>query len=93
MTDDQPPPAASQDGAGMRIPLLDPPRAEEHPLLAPIIAKRAEAAGAFTPEFSGLRGQDFDRGLLCAFEAVNATLQRMSQAALHQGELQQGSGE
>lgn len=60
------------------IPALNPPYAEEHPVLAPIIAKRAHAAANFTPEFSGQRGQDFDRGLLCAFEAVNGALQRMT---------------
>lgn len=65
----------------LSIPLLDPPYAEEHPLLAPIIAKRARAAGNFTPEFSGQRGADFDRGLLCAFEAVNGELQRLTAEA------------
>ncbi|MEQ6332974.1 hypothetical protein [Sphingobium sp. MK2] len=60
------------------IPALNPPYAEEHPVLAPIIAKRAHVAANFTPEFSGQRGQDFDRGLLCAFEAVNGALQKLT---------------
>lgn len=66
----------------LSIPALNPIYAEKHPLLAPIIAKRARAAGNFTPEFSGQRGADFDRGLLSAFEAVNATLQRMTAETL-----------
>lgn len=66
----------------LRLPLLNPPYAEEHPILAPIIEKRARAAGNFAPEFSGQRGQDFDRGLLCAFEAVNGKLQELSAAAI-----------
>ena len=74
-------PAAASVEAGLAIPKMDPVYAERHPLLAPIIEKRAQAAGNFAPEFSGQRGQDFDRGLMCAFEAVNATLQRMTQAA------------
>ena len=72
-------PASVEPVAGIIIPKLDPVHAERHPVLAPIIEKRALAAANFSPEFSGQRGQDFDRGLLCAFEAVNGQLQRMTQ--------------
>ncbi|BBD98078.1 hypothetical protein SAMIE_1015790 [Sphingobium amiense] len=68
------------EGRSLTVPVLNPIYAEDHPLLAPIIEKRARAAGNFSPEFSGQRGEDFDRGLLCAFEAVNGELQRMTTA-------------
>lgn len=73
---------ADRAGETLTIPKLHPVYAEEHPLLSPILDKRRQAAGTFTPEFSGQRGSDFDRGLLCAFEAVNAALQKMQAAAL-----------
>jgi len=66
----------------LTVPHINPIYAELHPLLKPIIDKRARAAGNFAPEFSGQRGQDFDRGLLCAFEAVSGELQKMTNAAL-----------
>lgn len=47
--------------------LTDP---ESDPILKAILAVRLKAAGTFTPEFSGQRGEDFDRGLLAAFEAA-----------------------
>lgn len=43
---------------------------EYHPLGEAILKVRRRAAGDFSPEFSGNRGADFDRGLLAAYDAV-----------------------
>jgi hypothetical protein len=72
--------AEQKAGPFLRFPVLRPPYSEDHPLLAPILDKRRQAAGDFTPEFSGQRFADFDRGLMCAYEVINGVLQ---QAEVH----------
>lgn len=47
---------------------------EDHPVLRAILDKRGEAARSFTPEFSGQRFEDYDRGLLAAYHAAEAAL-------------------
>jgi hypothetical protein len=45
-----------------------------HPILAAILTMRRKAATSFTPEHMGQRGEDFDAGLLAAYQAVEAAL-------------------
>jgi hypothetical protein len=47
---------------------------EDHPVLAAILAKRHIAASSFTPEFSGQRFEDYDRGLIDAYRAAEEAL-------------------
>ncbi len=47
---------------------------ESHPILKAMIDVRHRTAGTFTPEHSGQRGEDFDRGLLAAFNAARDAL-------------------
>lgn len=47
---------------------------EGHPALQAILNVRHKAAGNFSPEFSGNRGQDYDRGVMDAYQAVYAVL-------------------
>jgi hypothetical protein len=45
-----------------------------HPILAAILTVRRKAATSFTPEHMGQRGEDFDAGLLAAYQSVEAAL-------------------
>lgn len=47
---------------------------ENHPVLEAILDKRKIAAATFTPEFSGQRFEDYDRGLLAAYHAAETAL-------------------
>lgn len=44
------------------------------PILQAIMAVRQRAASKFTPEFSGQRGEDYDRAVLDCYEAVSRVL-------------------
>lgn len=47
---------------------------EDHPVLRAILDKRHQAACSFTPEFSGQRFEDYDRGLIAAYKAAEEAL-------------------
>ncbi len=72
---DQPHPTAtpkSAVGEQERFRLLTDP--ESDPVLKAMLGVRGRAASTFTPEFSGQRFSDYDRGLLDAFKAAQKAL-------------------
>lgn len=69
-TPDHPGEGRGPVGGALRLQ-TDP---ESDPVLKAIIDVRHKAAATFTPAFSGQRFEDFDRGLLAAFEAARAAM-------------------
>lgn len=54
---------------------------ESVPLLDAILALRRQACATFTPEFSGLRFEDYDRAILASFHAVRKVLEDQLKSA------------
>jgi len=67
--------AAAQAKVAALRKLVDVHRPEDNPILAAILVVRHKAAADFKdPQHQGLRGSDFDAGLLAAFHAARAAL-------------------
>lgn len=55
-------------------PIAPAGESNDHPVMRAILDVRHKAAASFTPEFSGLRGGDYDRGVIDCYKAVQAAL-------------------
>lgn len=47
---------------------------EDHPILSAILGVRRKAASNFSPEFSGSRGEAYDKAVLDCYKAVELAL-------------------